>query len=155
MTSPKQWHGLFLNSDPFIRKTTTQEKDSTVRILKHGYEAEACLHHRDQEDCIRRLREVATHWPHRPSPRTVRHHVERSPPSLWFLQWEKSTRATPTPALWVALQEALFWSCTTRTVGESGEFNHWKSDGDREVGEGWQEPTHESWQTEFMPVVTK
>ena len=33
--------------------------------------------------------------------------------------------------------------------------NRWKSDGARKVGKGLQEPAHESWQTEFTPVVPK
>lgn len=53
-------------------------------------EATPCIL-KTKTDYIRRVREVATSGPHRSSPRTVLHHAERFPLSLWFLQWERES----------------------------------------------------------------
>lgn len=58
-----------------------------MRLLENGNENE--VPHSTSEpktDHIRREREAARHWCYCPAPRPVKHHIERSPLSLWFLQ---------------------------------------------------------------------
>lgn len=70
--------------------TSIQERDTTERILEHGV--------RLQTDGIRHVRGATTHWPDcLPPPRTVQHGVERSSPSLQFLQWEREPRGDKQP----------------------------------------------------------
>lgn len=67
------------------------------------------LYHRDQ-DSTRRVRKVATQWPYWSSPKPAWHHVESSPLSLWFFQWEREPwrdNQQPHPELCVALQGPL------------------------------------------------
>ena len=85
----------FPPSLPITRRTT-----NNYSRTRHHWEK---LQHRGEgvappctaetkRDYIRRVREAATHWLHCPSPRPAQHHMERSPLSLWFLQWEKRTQ---------------------------------------------------------------
>ena len=101
------------------------------------------------------MREADTSLLHCPSPRPVQDHEERCPLSLQFLQWERrSHKGQPVPlVLWITLQKPLLWFHTTRIAGESAGHNHWESDYDRDIERGLQQPAHESWQTEFLPVV--
>ena len=70
--------------------TTVQEQDTTERVLEQGSEAESPLCTSETKTaCIRRVREVATLWPHCPSFRPVQYHEERSHLRLWLLWWEK------------------------------------------------------------------
>lgn len=43
-------------------------------------------------DCIIKVREAVTCWPHCPSPRLGKHSPEKFPLRLFFLWWEKRTR---------------------------------------------------------------
>lgn len=74
------------------------------------------LYHRDQENCIGKVRKVAILW-HCPSPRPTQHHMERSLLSLWFLQWGKGGGFQPPPSVLGHFMESHTLVSTTRIAG--------------------------------------
>lgn len=104
-----------------------------------GMKLRHTLHHRDQDRLHRKGRSgyMLTILPP-PAPRSVQHHVERSPLSLPFLQWEERIWEGHSPSLpsvvGCLVGATTLWSCPKGTAG----LNHWESDCEGEEGRGLQ-----------------
>lgn len=101
-------------------------------------------------DCIRRIREAATCWRHRRSPRTVQHHAERPPLSLQCCQWKEGTqRVTPPPPALGLLCRSPYHDLASGRLQEnlwgliSGNLTVMEK-----VRRGLQQPAHGTWPTE-------
>lgn len=114
------------------------------------------MHHIETKtDYIRRVRKVVPDWQYCPSPRPVQSHKERSPLSLYFLQWGKRPLGNhqPPPALWVTLWETLLWFHTTGIKGESAGPSYLESMMDK--CRWLAKPAHRPWQAHFILAVPK
>lgn len=82
-------------------------------------------------DCIRRVREAATHW---------QHHAKKFPLSLQFLQWEERARADkhpcPDPSTVGHFVRTTTLILPHEDTREPVVLNHWESDCERKGGEG-------------------
>lgn len=101
-----------------------------------------------ETDCIRRVKEAATHW---------QHHAKKFPLSLQFLQWEERARADkqpcPDPSTVGHFVRTTMLILPHEDTRESVVLNHWESDCERKGGEGATKPAHGLCQTEFISAV--
>ena len=109
--SPKWWHRTFPIPPPHTIRTTnnyswTRHHCENPRTWRWGWSTPCTTE--TKTDHIRRVRGATPRWPHCPCPRLVKHHMERSPLSLWFLQRQKRAQAghPASPLLWLTSWES-------------------------------------------------
>lgn len=95
------------------------------------------LHHRDQ-DCIRRVKEVAMLTAFLPTQTSVAPCREVFPEPRVVPDRKESPRVISsfTPSIVSHFVEALLWLCPVGTAGESVRLDYWESHHDREGGKG-------------------
>lgn len=104
---------------PLKRTTRTYEGDTTGRVLQHRVK----LKHpslRDQDRSFYECRRSSYRMTALPAPRPSQHHVEISPQSLQFFQWEESLGDNQSPCTVGATWYPLLWSHPRGTIGDYG-----------------------------------
>lgn len=83
--------------------------------------------------------------------------MQKGPPGLSFLQWEREhSRGQPAPPSIVhQFAGAPTLISPHRTAEESMGLSLWESDCDGEAGKGLQQPAHGPQRTQFIPAAPK
>lgn len=85
-------------------------------------------------------------------------HVEGSPLSLQFLQWEKRAQGRQSvsmPSLRLLCGSLYSDLSPWRFSRESARLSHWESDYGGDVGKGLKQSLQWSWRTKLIPAVPK
>lgn len=128
---------------------------------QHGDKAKSppSLDHRNWEDHVRKVRGMATLWPHCfPPPHAgIASHQDVPGPMVYPLgggRWEELRVDIWLPQCGRMLPRTPLWKHLSGITGEFAYLDNWRSDWDREKGWGLHQPALRSWLTAFFLTMT-